>query len=168
MQTTIYLPVKLIKSDEIYTEMMLTLLYMGITPSANDKDINTSILKVDYIYQDIFPKLIYDKLRIENSTCWIEIDNALLDEPNGIDSEDERSLKEYVLTYYENKDTNKALILVSRRDKDALGRTDHTTSEELYKFINKFKKDDLLSNVFIETSVIASKKEEYNKVGVEV
>jgi hypothetical protein len=152
------MPIGKVEREPVYQAMLQKLYWMGINPQFNQEDLNTSIISVDFIYQDIFPKLIVDGMRIEGLDCWIELDKSVLDEHNKIDVEDTRTLRDYVLNYLENDTT--CLIRVSHCDIGSKSRTGTTTSEELYAFIDKYG-DDTLSNVFVETSVIESKKLEY-------
>ena len=176
----LYLPITLIQQDDVYKNVLSQLYYMGIVPSFFTTE--ESLLTVDFLYQDIFPKMINDGIRIDDLDCWIEIDKALLNEvvlesdgfvscTSVIETLDDdgvvstttltKTVKDYVLHYKENDNT--ALILASHVDFDIRSRTGGTTSEELYAFLNKYA-DETMSNCYVEDVAIAAKFLEYDNV----
>lgn len=152
----IFLPVALLQSDTIYQAILQQVYYMGILPIYHEDE--TTLLPVDYIFQSIFPKLISDSIQIEGLTCWVELPKSHLDQQNLVDLTDNRTLRDYVLNYYENDTT--CLIKVSHCELGMKCAIGSSTSVELYNFLDKYA-NETLSNVFVEKSVIESKISEY-------
>lgn len=155
----IQIPAALVEGDAEYQQILFSLLFRGILPKSNDVDEDLSTIYVTHIYQRVLPKLIADEINITNVNCWIEIDKSLLDLQNPIDLEDDRILRDYVLSYREGE--SKALIYVSHTDYGTGNRSALTSNDEFYAFIAAFKENDDLLNVFTEMSVIKDKLAEY-------
>lgn len=170
----LFIPISLIENDEVYNQMAMRFLFLGKKTKAN-KD-NTEIeIEFKDIYQDLFPKMVADDIKMEGTNFYCEIDSAKLDEPVpkdfpnssitiGTEKESvvkQKLLKDYIFGSPLIKD-GKALIIIGYSNLPRNSRTSNsiTTDSFLRKFLIEYANKDL-SNIFTEDSIIATKKEEF-------
>ena len=170
----LHIPISLIENDEVYKQMAMRFLFLGKKTKAN-KD-NTEIeIEFKDVYQQLFPKMIADKIKMEGTNFYCEIDSAKLNEPvpegfpdssitTGTEEEpvtEQKLLKDYIFGTPLIKDS-KALIIIGYSDLPRNSRTSNsiTTDDFLRKFLAKYAKDDY-SNVFTQESIIKAKKKEF-------